>query len=382
VDRSWPRPRKITAPERLPGLASLAVPCSAAAGLAWWLLSGSGTATVGPAQRRSVRLSRPARKGHGMGSSAPTSADGLPKLQHKVKELEPGNRRRGAASSKALSPRAEGSAKSGSGRNRRFAYPASLPMRHAPFPPGSPPGSSAPRNRAMLGPLLGDGDFDKPIIGIANGKATITPATSASTPLTERAVLRAEAGAMPQTFLAPITSATAVSMGYRGDENIRLVVRARLIADFDRTACNVPEQWTGCWRSGGCDKELPAAMLRHGPAWTSRRILSTRTIKARQARSCDLTVVSAFEAVGQFSGGRIDEAELLAIEKNACPVPAAAAACSPPTTDESAFRGMGRACRQLHPLAAEDPEKAESARPPSAEVLVGRHRREHPPQAT
>ncbi|MDE2259181.1 MAG: dihydroxy-acid dehydratase, partial [Betaproteobacteria bacterium] len=72
-------------------------------------------------------------------------------------------------------------------------------------------------NRAMLRAVgFGDGDFNKPIVGIANGHSTITPCNAGLGELSARAevALRA-AGAMPQTF-GTITVSDGISMGTQG----------------------------------------------------------------------------------------------------------------------------------------------------------------------
>jgi dihydroxy-acid dehydratase len=93
------------------------------------------------------------------------------------------------------------------------------------------------------------------------------------------------------------------------------------------------------------------------------------TIKPGRLGPCDLTVVSAFEAVGQYAGGRIDEEELLAIERNACPGAGSCGGMFTANTMSSAFEAMGLSLPGSSTMAAEDPEKADSAAR-SAEVLV------------
>jgi len=93
------------------------------------------------------------------------------------------------------------------------------------------------------------------------------------------------------------------------------------------------------------------------------------TIKPGKLGACDLTVVSAFEAVGQYSGGRIDEDQLTAIEKNACPGAGSCGGMFTANTMSAAFEAMGLSLPYSSTMAAEDQEKADSAAR-SAEVLV------------
>jgi dihydroxy-acid dehydratase len=222
-------------------------------------------------------------------------------------------------------------------------------------------------NRAMLRAVgFGDGDFEKPIIGIANGYSTITPCNLGLNELTGRAVAAARAaGAMPQTF-GTITVSDGISMGTEGMKYS--LVSREVIADSIETACNA-QSMDGLLAIGGCDKNMPGAMLAMARMNIPAIFVYGGTIKPGKLGPCDLTVVSAFEAVGQFSGGRIDEQELLAIEKNACPGAGSCGGMFTANTMSSAFEAMGLSLPGSSTMAAEDPEKAESAAR-SAEVLV------------
>jgi dihydroxy-acid dehydratase len=120
---------------------------------------------------------------------------------------------------------------------------------------------------------------------------------------------------------------------------------------------------------GGCDKNMPGAMLAMARLNIPSVFVYGGTIKPGRLGACDLTVVSAFEAVGQYSGGRIDEQELIAIEKNACPGAGSCGGMFTANTMSAAFEAMGLSLPYSSTMAAEDPEKADSAAR-SAEVLV------------
>ncbi|EDY37846.1 dihydroxy-acid dehydratase [Cyanobium sp. PCC 7001] len=222
-------------------------------------------------------------------------------------------------------------------------------------------------NRAMLRAVgFGDDDFGKPIIGIANGYSTITPCNLGLNDLTRRAEQAAQAaGAMPQTF-GTITVSDGISMGTEGMKYS--LVSREVIADSIETACNA-QSMDGLLAVGGCDKNMPGAMLAMARMNIPAIFVYGGTIKPGRLGPCDLTVVSAFEAVGQFSGGRIDESELLAIEKNACPGAGSCGGMFTANTMSSAFEVLGLSLPYSSTMAAEDPEKAESAAR-SAEVLV------------
>ncbi|MFM7237404.1 MAG: dihydroxy-acid dehydratase [Cyanobium sp.] len=222
-------------------------------------------------------------------------------------------------------------------------------------------------NRAMLRAVgFADEDFGKPIIGIANGYSTITPCNIGLNDLARRAEEAAkESGSMPQMF-GTITVSDGISMGTEG-MRYSLVSR-EVIADSIETACNA-QSMDGLLAIGGCDKNMPGAMLAMARMNIPSIFVYGGTIKPGRLGACDLNVVSAFEAVGQYSGGRIDEQELTAIEKNACPGAGSCGGMFTANTMSAAFEAMGLSLPYSSTMAAEDPEKAESAAR-SAEVLV------------
>ena len=222
-------------------------------------------------------------------------------------------------------------------------------------------------NRAMLRAVgFGDGDFNKPIIGIANAYSTITPCNLGLNDLAHRAEAAAHAaGAMPQMF-GTITVSDGISMGTEGMKYS--LVSREVIADSIETACNA-QSMDGLLAIGGCDKNMPGAMLAMARMDIPSIFVYGGTIKPGKLGACDLTVVSAFEAVGQYSGGRIDEQELTAIEKNACPGAGSCGGMFTANTMSAAFEAMGLSLPYSSTMAAEDPEKADSAAR-SAEVLT------------
>ncbi|MFO0014993.1 MAG: dihydroxy-acid dehydratase [Synechococcaceae cyanobacterium] len=222
-------------------------------------------------------------------------------------------------------------------------------------------------NRAMLRAVgFGDDDFSKPIIGIANGYSTITPCNIGLNDLALRAESSAlAAGAMPQMF-GTITVSDGISMGTEGMKYS--LVSREVIADSIETACNA-QSMDGLLAIGGCDKNMPGAMLAMARMNIPAVFVYGGTIKPGKLGACDLTVVSAFEAVGQYSGGKIDAEQLTAIEKNACPGAGSCGGMFTANTMSAAFEAMGLSLPYSSTMAAEDPEKAESAAR-SAEVLV------------
>ncbi|MEM9156853.1 MAG: dihydroxy-acid dehydratase, partial [Cyanobacteria bacterium P01_F01_bin.33] len=214
-------------------------------------------------------------------------------------------------------------------------------------------------NRAMLRAVgFGDEDFTKPIVGVANGYSTITPCNMGLNVL----ALRAEAAlkradAMPQMF-GTITVSDGISMGTEG-MRYSLVSR-EVIADAIETACG-GQSMDGVLAVGGCDKNMPGAMLAIARLNIPAIFVYGGTIKPGHLGGCDLTVVSAFEAVGEYSAGKIDEEKLMAVERNACPGAGSCGGMYTANTMSSAFEAMGMSLPYSSTMAAEDEEKAESA---------------------
>jgi dihydroxy-acid dehydratase len=222
-------------------------------------------------------------------------------------------------------------------------------------------------NRAMLRAVgFGDGDFDKPIVGLANGYSTITPCNMGINSLALRAeVALRQASAMPQMF-GTITISDGISMGTEGMKYS--LVSREVIADSIETAC-MGQSMDGVLAIGGCDKNMPGAMLAMARMNIPAIFVYGGTIKPGHYNGKDLTVVSSFEAVGQFSAGKIDRAELDAVEQNACPGAGSCGGMFTANTMSSAFEAMGMSLPYSSTMAAEDEEKAVSAEK-SAAVLV------------
>jgi dihydroxy-acid dehydratase len=202
-----------------------------------------------------------------------------------------------------------------------------------------------------------DNDFNKPIVGLANGYSTITPCNMGIDSLAKRAeIALKQAGAMPQMF-GTITISDGISMGTEGMKYS--LVSRDVIADSIETACN-GQSMDGVLAIGGCDKNMPGAMIAMARMNIPAIFVYGGTIKPGKYNGRDLTVVSAFEAVGQYSAGKIDKAELDAIEHNACPGAGSCGGMFTANTMSSAFEAMGMSLPYSSTMAAEDPEKAAS----------------------
>src|SRR5918997_3445281 len=214
-------------------------------------------------------------------------------------------------------------------------------------------------NRAMLRAVgFRDEDFEKPIIGVANGYSTITPCNAGLNVFAERAVgALAAAGTMPQVF-GTITVSDGISMGTEGMKYS--LVSREVIADSIETVCQ-GQSLDGVIAVGGCDKNMPGAMIAIARMNIPSIFVYGGTIKAGHFRGEDLTVVSAFEAVGSFCAGRMKESDLLEVERRACPGAGSCGGMYTANTMSSAIEAMGLSLPYSSTMAAEDGEKAESA---------------------
>ena len=222
-------------------------------------------------------------------------------------------------------------------------------------------------NRAMLRAVgFGDDDFNKPIVGIANAYSTITPCNAGLGILASRAKQAVHAaGAMPQVF-GTITISDGISMGTEGMK-CSLVSR-EVIADSIETVCR-GQSMDGILAIGGCDKNMPGSMIAFARLNIPAIFVYGGTIKPGHLNGRDLTIVSSFEAVGQFIAHKIDETELLAVERKACPGVGSCGGMFTANTMSSTFEVMGMSLPYSSTMAAEDAEKSDSTAR-SAEVLV------------
>ena len=234
-------------------------------------------------------------------------------------------------------------------------------------------GAQRSPNRAMLRAVgFGDKDFEKPIVGVANAHSTITPCNMGIGALASRAESALKkAGAMPQMF-GTITISDGISMGTEGMKYS--LVSREVIADSIETVCN-GQSMDGVITIGGCDKNMPGCMIALARLNRPSIFVYGGTIKPGHYKGQDLTIVSAFEAVGQFSAHKIDEIELLEVERHACPGAGSCGGMYTANTMSSAIEAMGMSLMYSSTMAAEDLEKEESTAK-SAEVLVNAIRKQ------
>ncbi|NHZ32304.1 MULTISPECIES: dihydroxy-acid dehydratase [Massilia] len=209
-------------------------------------------------------------------------------------------------------------------------------------------------------------DFDKPMIGIANGHSTITPCNSGLQKLADIAITTIKAaGANPQVFGTP-TISDGMSMGTEGMKYS--LISREVIADCIETAVN--GQWMdGVVVIGGCDKNMPGGMIALARTNVPGIYVYGGTIKPGNWKGKDLTIVSAFEAVGEFTAGRMSKEDFDGIERNACPSAGSCGGMYTANTMSSSFEALGMGLLYSSTMANPDDEKVGSAAE-SARVLV------------
>jgi dihydroxy-acid dehydratase len=214
-------------------------------------------------------------------------------------------------------------------------------------------------NRAMLRAVgFNDEDFGKPIVAVANGYSNITPCNAGLDELSETAMAAVYAsGGMPQVF-GTITISDGISMGTEGMK-LSLVSR-EVIADAIETVCR-GQSMDGLVAVGGCDKNMPGAMIAIARLDIPSIFVYGGTIKPGHYKGQDLTIVSPFEAVGALSAGRISRDDFCEIEKRACPGKGSCGGMYTANTMSSAIEAMGMSLPYSSTMAAEDGEKAESS---------------------
>jgi len=194
-------------------------------------------------------------------------------------------------------------------------------------------------NRSMYYALgYQEGDFSKPMIGVANGHSTITPCNSGLQRLADAAVIGLkEAGANPQIFGTP-TISDGMAMGTEGMKYS--LVSREVIADCVETC--VGGQWMdGVMVIGGCDKNMPGGMMGMLRANVPSIYIYGGTILPGKYKGQDLNIVSVFEAVGQYSAGKMSDEDFCQIERHAIPGSGSCGGMYTANTMSSSFEALG-----------------------------------------
>ena len=222
-------------------------------------------------------------------------------------------------------------------------------------------------NRSMYYALgYEEGDFKKPMIGVANGHSTITPCNSGLQKLADAAVAGIEAaGGNAQIFGTP-TISDGMAMGTEGMKYS--LVSREVISDCIETC--VGGQWMdGVLVVGGCDKNMPGGMMGMLRANVPAIYVYGGTILPGRYKGQDLNIVSVFEAVGQFSAGNMSEEDFCQIERRAIPGSGSCGGMYTANTMSSSFEALGMSLPYSSTMANPHEETAASAKE-AARVLV------------
>ncbi len=222
-------------------------------------------------------------------------------------------------------------------------------------------------NRSMYYALgYTEADFDKPMVGIANGQSTITPCNSGLQPLADAAAEAIKAaGGNPQMFGTP-TISDGMAMGTEGMKYS--LISREVIADCVETC--VQGQWMdGVLVIGGCDKNMPGGMMGMLRANVPSIYVYGGTILAGCLDGRDLNIVSVFEAVGEHAAGRLNDEQLHAIETHAIPCSGSCGGMYTANTMSSSFEALGMSLPYSSTMANVHREKLDSTAE-SARVLL------------
>jgi dihydroxy-acid dehydratase len=222
-------------------------------------------------------------------------------------------------------------------------------------------------NRAMYYAMgYKDEDFDKPMVGVANAHSTITPCNSGLQRLVDAAIEEiARCGANSQVFGTPTVS-DGIAMGTEGMKYS--LVSREVIADCIETCVN--GQWMdGVIVIGGCDKNMPGGMMAIARCNVPAIYVYGGTVKPGHYKGADLTIVSAFEAVGEFTAGRLSETDFKEIERRCIPGSGSCGGMYTANTMSSSFEALGMSLLYSSTQANPDQEKVDST-VQAARVLV------------
>jgi dihydroxy-acid dehydratase len=212
-----------------------------------------------------------------------------------------------------------------------------------------------------------DSDFDnKPMVGVANGHSTITPCNSGLQRIADAAVAAIEAGGGNSQIFGTPTISDGMGMGTEGMKYS--LVSREVIADSIETCVN------GLWQDGvvvvgGCDKNMPGGMMAMARTNVPSIYVYGGTIKAGHYKGKELNIVSAFEAVGEFTAGRLNEEDFKGVEQNACPGSGSCGGMYTANTMSSSFEALGMSLPYSSTMSNVDQEKVDSAAE-SARVLI------------
>ena len=196
----------------------------------------------------------------------------------------------------------------------------------------------APHRSMMRAMGLNDHDINAPFIGLASTHNEVTPCNSGIKPLADEVKKGIKSSDGTPFEFGTITVSDAISMGTEGMKGS--LVSREIIADSIETVC-FAERYDGLVAIAGCDKSLPGAMMAMARLNIPSVFVYAGSILPGKLNGEDLTIISAFEAVGKRQAGEITDEELRQIEIHACPGPGACGGMFTANTMSSIGEALG-----------------------------------------
>ena len=208
-------------------------------------------------------------------------------------------------------------------------------------------------SRAMLRAVgFNTNDFKIPQVGIASTWSMITPCNMHLNDLASEASKGVSRSGAKGVIFNTITISDGISMGTPG---MRYSLVSREIIADSIEAVTAAQGFDGLITIGGCDKNMPACVMAMARLNRPSIFVYGGTIKPGPKNR---DIVSVFEAVGAISSGKIDEAELLDVEKTAIPGPGACGGMYTANTMASAIEALGLSLANSSAQEAVSDEKA------------------------
>ncbi|HLC65200.1 MAG TPA: dihydroxy-acid dehydratase [Candidatus Nanoarchaeia archaeon] len=218
-------------------------------------------------------------------------------------------------------------------------------------------GDARAPNRGMLRAVgFSDEDFYKPIIGVASTWSDVTPCNMHIDKLAVEARRGIKENKGAGLTFGTITVSDGIAMGTEG---MKFSLNSRdIIADSVETVSQA-ERFDGLIAIGGCDKNMPGCLIAMSRLNIPAVFVYGGTILPGKYRGKDIDIVSIFEAVGQFSAGKITKNDLHEIECHACPGAGSCGGMYTANTMASAIEALGMSLPGGAATPAEDPKKKE-----------------------
>ena len=194
-------------------------------------------------------------------------------------------------------------------------------------------------SRAMLRAVgLGDGDWEKPQIGIASAWNEVTPCNVSLRRLAEQSKLGVRAAGGVALEFGTITVSDGISMGHEGMR--ASLVSREVICDSVETVVHA-ERFDGFVGLAGCDKSIPAMLMAAARLNLPSVFVYNGSILPGVHKGKNIDITTVFEAVGACAAGTMSRDEVDEIERAACPGEGACGGMFTANTMSSIAEAMG-----------------------------------------